>query len=147
MSLVIAPKVILVSKWYHEVCFSIETSTVRIRTEISNHEYHHIYYTKIKKSQIICSYYIHQAIIQAEIGQYVNFNLYDKDEARDDENLGRWDFHSQTNIHTHTHTHVNTQKLWYKYTNVPHIQFIQTQLEIGVKNYSNPNPSHLINTK
>lgn len=37
----------------------------------------------------VCSYLIHQAIVQAEIGQYVNFHLLDKDEAREDENLGR----------------------------------------------------------
>lgn len=31
----------------------------------------------------------YQAIIQAEIGQYVQIKLFDKDEASDDESLGR----------------------------------------------------------
>lgn len=30
-----------------------------------------------------------QAVIQAELGQYVQINLFDKDEASDDEILGR----------------------------------------------------------
>lgn len=34
--------------------------------------------------------FLYQVIIQAEIGQYVQIKLFDKDEASDDENLGRW---------------------------------------------------------
>lgn len=32
-----------------------------------------------------------KAVIQAELGQFVHVNLFDKDEASDDEILGRWD--------------------------------------------------------
>lgn len=35
--------------------------------------------------------FLYQAIIQAEVGQYVQINLFDKDETIDDEILGRWD--------------------------------------------------------
>lgn len=47
-----------------------------------------------------------QAVIQAELGQYVQINLFDKDEASDDEILGRWDpthkktFHSEKNTNS-----------------------------------------------
>lgn len=33
--------------------------------------------------------FLYQAVIQTEVGQYVQFSLFDKDEASDDENLGR----------------------------------------------------------
>lgn len=33
--------------------------------------------------------FIYQAVVQTEVGQWVDFHFFDKDEASDDEKLGR----------------------------------------------------------
>lgn len=45
--------------------------------------------TKKKQQQQQTNQFLYQASIQAEIGQYVQINIFDKDEASDDEILGR----------------------------------------------------------
>lgn len=51
-----------------------------------------------------------QAIVQTEVGQYVHFHLFDKDEASDDETLGRWDLITKLFITQQSHPKLKHRK-------------------------------------